>query len=97
MFTVKKSADVELREVSFVFTAPAGKNVSLAGSFNDWEQDAQPMNYSAAAGAYCCDLQLKCGTYEYKLVIDGEWMTDPDNQNFAANDFGTLNSIITVE
>lgn len=97
MVTVQKSADSELRKVSFTFAAPAGRKVSLAGSFNDWEQYSQPLEYSESAHVYCCDLQLPCGTYEYKLVVDGDWVTDPDNQNFVANDFGTLNSIIIVE
>lgn len=96
MVTVKQSCNPEMRQVDFLFPAEAGHKVALAGSFNDWEQDMIPMEYSAAEGCYCCSLQLPCGGYEYKLVVDGEWVTDPDNPNFTANDFGTLNSVITV-
>ena len=42
-------------------------------------------------------LLLAPGEYEYKFVRDDEWMTDEGNPNFAANDFGTLNSVMKVE
>lgn len=43
-----------------------------------------------------CTIHLAPGTYEYKFVVDGEWVLDESNPNFAANDFGTLNSVINV-
>lgn len=96
MVSINKSSDSELRMVKFEFTAGSGHKVALAGSFNDWEQEVIMMEYSETTGRYSCEIALPCGTYEYKLVIDGEWETDPDNQNFAANDFGTLNSVVIV-
>ena len=96
MVCIKNSSDFELRMVKFEFTAGSGHKVALAGSFNDWEQEVMLMEYSETTGKYSCEIALPCGTYEYKFVIDGEWETDPDNQNFAANDFGTLNSVVIV-
>ena len=39
---------------------------------------------------------LKPGTYEYKFWVDGEWMLDAGNDNRCANNFGTVNSFVTV-
>ena len=42
-------------------------------------------------------LELPAGYYEYKFIIDGEWLLDDTNPNFSANDFGTLNSFFVLE
>ena len=54
------------------------------------------MVYSAAEGGYSCSLSLAPGNYEYKLVVDGEWLQDESNPDFVSNDFGTLNSLVKV-
>lgn len=96
MFKVEKLPNAALRKVTFILTKNPGCQVSVAGSFNDWEAMKNPMPYSATDGVYKCELLLPPGNYEYKLIIDGEWCTDLDNDNFSANDFGTLNSVINV-
>lgn len=35
--------------------------------------------------------------YEYKLVVDGEWILDPANAAAADNGFGGQNNILVVE
>ncbi len=90
--------DQELRLVSLTYKeATQGKTVALAGSFNDWDPEINPMTYSAETECYTCTIQLRPGTYEYKFVVDGEWVMDESNSNFAANDFGTLNSVLRVD
>ena len=82
--------------VEFFFPGAPGRRVMLAGSFNDWEPELAVMDYDARRGGYSTVLTLAPGEYEYKFVRDDEWMTDEGNPNFAANDFGTLNSVIKV-
>ncbi len=48
-------------------------------------------------GVYRCTLRLAPGCYEYKFVVDGEWVLDDGNPNFTSNDFGTLNSVLNVK
>ena len=96
MVYIENTPDSGLRKVSFIFVAEPGQKVFLAGSFNDWEQEKLPMLYDEKNHAYTAAVMLGCGNYEYKFVVNGEWITDPDNQNFSANDFGTLNSVITI-
>jgi len=47
-------------------------------------------------GRWCKDLVLPPGIYEYRLVVDGEWMPDPLGQATAPNPFGGLNSVLKV-
>lgn len=94
---VRKGKTAVKREVEFRLPAEAGRTVCIAGSFNDWEPTATPMPYDAADACYKLRLELAPGYYEYKFVIDGQWLMDETNHNFAANDFGTLNSVLTVE
>jgi len=37
------------------------------------------------------------GAISVSLVVDGKWMTDPNNQYVEANQFGELNNIVEVD
>jgi hypothetical protein len=50
-----------------------------------------------SSGQYVLCVPLAPGEHEYKFVIDGEWITDPDNPNCAVNTYGTCNSVVYVE
>ena len=91
------TASVKRRRVVLTADLGPGKNVSVAGNFNDWDPGAKPMPDKEGNGIYRCTLLLAPGKYEYKFVIDGVWCTDPSNDNFAPNDLGTLNSLLIVE
>ena len=96
MIAIEKVAGSDsIRRVILSLTAASGKAVSVAGSFNDWDPEATRMTDSLESGRYQCTLMLAPGSYEYKFVIDGDWMLDDTNPNFAANDFGTLNSVLS--
>lgn len=41
-------------------------------------------------------LSLPPGRYEYKFVVDGQWMSDPGAKESVRNDFGGTNSILVV-
>lgn len=97
MVTVMKKTAGGRYEAVFTLAAPVGKNVALAGSFNDWDPALTIMDYQHDTGIYSRRMELPPGTYEYKFVIDGEWVLDEKNPNFAANDFGTLNSVLTIQ
>ena len=96
MVKIGQKNDAALYPVTFVYNGTPGVQASLAGSFNDWEQEKFPMLYDEKNHAYTAAVMLGCGNYEYKFVVNGEWITDPGNQNFSANDFGTLNSVIII-
>jgi 1,4-alpha-glucan branching enzyme len=68
--------------------------VELAGSFNGW----QPIEMKKQKnGSFAATVPLEKGTWEYKFKIDEDWQLDPDNETYALNSYGTLNSVCTVE
>ena len=84
------------RAVNFAFEDAPGKEVFLAGSFNNWQMTTR-MNDRKNCGSYTCRLLLEPGEYQYKFVVNGEWRLDGNNCCFAPNGFGELNSVIKVE
>lgn len=96
---VKVSASVKSgrRKVEFFLPGRVDDPVMLAGSFNDWEPELAVMQYSPERDGYLLTLELAPGEYEYKFVQGDKWLPDDGNPNFAANDFGTLNSVVKVD
>jgi 1,4-alpha-glucan branching enzyme len=86
-----------MKSVTFTIHAEKGKDVFVAGEFNDWNPTAKKMAYKSREGIYTATIKLAIGTYQYKFVIDGVWCADPENVESVANDQGTFNSIITVK
>ena len=68
--------------------------VILSGSFNGWNEHAIKMNRNDAGWELHAD--LPAGRYEYKFIVDGEWMHDPDNKETVRNEHQTLNSVLYV-
>lgn len=94
-----KPADASPRakvvNVSFVLVRPGAAQVSLCGEFNGWSPDAGPMARHDD-GHWEAIVALPPGRYEYKFLVDGEWLTDPVVQQTVINGFGSLNSVIEV-
>lgn len=63
MFTLKGFADA--------------KRVVLSGTFNNWSRDELLMEKTAEGWVF--PYVLGPGNYEYKFIVDGRWMTDPEN------------------
>ena len=81
--------------VHFELTHPNARAVCLAGSFNDWHAAATPM-VALGEGRWAKELTLAPGRYEYRFVVDGEWLADPGAAEVAENGFGGLNSVLVV-
>lgn len=97
MFELLKDKCAKGRKVLFSLEGAQGRSAAVAGSFNDWEPAATPMKYDAASRTYRAIVELAPGEYEYKFVVDDEWLLDESNPNFYPNDFGTLNSVLLVD
>lgn len=82
-------------KVHFELINPAAGRVCLAGTFNGWQPDADEMA-RVGDGKWVKDLELPPGTYEYRLVVDGEWVQDPNADHSVVNPFGEKNSVLTV-
>lgn len=90
-----KAGSSEHRLVRLEFHHPTARLVCIAGTFNDWHPSASEM-IALGAGRWAKELTLPPGTYEYRLVVDGEWMADPHAPESVANPFGGTNSVLRV-
>ncbi|GAB4497058.1 MAG: hypothetical protein OHK0019_29960 [Saprospiraceae bacterium] len=70
------------------------KKVILTGTFNNWDEEAIQMK--RVADGWEIHMSLKPGVYEYKFIVDGEWMEDRANPEKRKNQYGTLNSVLRV-
>jgi len=81
--------------VTFKLLEPDAKQVALAGDFNGWATDATPMKRQAD-GNWETTVALAPGRYQYKFIVDGQWIPDPLVHEHAWNQHCTLNSVIEV-
>ena len=85
-------------DVTFTYQG-AATTVLVSGDFNGWKD-------SVAAGAYAMKnvsgntwelkTNLQPGSYQYKYIVDGNWIKDPSNPKSAPDGFGGQNSVIDV-
>src|SRR6266545_3393039 len=80
--------------VRFVLVAPEARQVSLAGTFNQWNPQATPL--IRAGNVWTATLTLPAGQHQYAFVVDGaRWVPDPGAP--AVDDgFGRRNSVLTL-
>lgn len=82
-------------KVSFVLLDLGAEQVSLSGDFNGWSPNATPMKRDEA-GHWETTVDLVPGRYQYKFLVDGEWVPDPLAGENVWNQHGTLNSVVEV-
>ncbi|RYD73997.1 MAG: hypothetical protein EOP53_19110 [Sphingobacteriales bacterium] len=70
------------------------KRVFVAGNFAGWEDGKIKMNKTTTG--WELPVLLDTGTYTYRFIVDGKWITDPANPNKLPNEFGEYNSSISV-
>ena len=85
----------QLMPVRFEFTHPTATTVCVAGTFNHWQPEAKTL-HSSGVGNWWKETALAPGTYEYCLVVDGKWITDPLVRESVPNPYGGRNSILRV-
>jgi chromosome partitioning protein len=82
-------------EVLFSANFADARKVMIAGDFNNWTPVSTPM-VRAKEGVWQMRLPLPQGRYRYRLVVDGKWITDPNNDAVETNQFGELNNVVEV-
>jgi chromosome partitioning protein len=79
-----------LKPINFNYKGSAEK-VYVAGEFNNW----QPQPMKKHGSAWETTFKLNPGDYEYKFVVDGEWVTDPHNKDTKTRGH-IVNSVVSV-
>ncbi|MBU0640982.1 MAG: alpha-glucosidase C-terminal domain-containing protein [Planctomycetes bacterium] len=75
----------------------AAQSVILAGSFNGWDRQANPMDGPNDDGEWMAELALSTGMHEYKFLVDGDrWLDDPVNTQRRPDGFGGHNSVLLL-
>ena len=59
--------------------------------------DVHADGHGTAPAAGRCGFRFAPGRYRYRLVVDGQWMTDPNNKYVETNQFGELNNVVEVD
>ncbi len=81
--------------VLFSLYSPQASTVSLAADFNEWKPEREPLFDLVGDGIWQKIVDLKPGRYQYKFVVDGKWIKDPNNPTVYSGPFGE-NSICDV-
>lgn len=82
--------------VQFMYVAPGAGAVTVAGDFNDWSGDADPLRDPDGDGIWTGTLPIEPGLHKYMFVVDGEWTTDPQADRYVDDGFGNRNALIEV-
>jgi chromosome partitioning protein len=83
------------KPVEFILKQTQAQSVAVAGTFNDWDPSRTPMSPSQE-GAWKVTVWLPAGRYEYRFVVDGQWISDPSAKECVPNNFGSTNSALVV-
>ncbi|HWZ04846.1 MAG TPA: hypothetical protein VNX40_14615 [Mucilaginibacter sp.] len=75
---------------------PKAQKVMLAGNFNRWNPDDIALKKTGDSWILPQPLTLVAGNYNYKFIVDGNWITDPLNPLYAVED-GVTNSFVPVK
>lgn len=78
-------------------TAPGAiHEVVVVGEFTDWQADQLIMHDLDRDGVYEATTYLEPRRHQYKLVVDGNWITDPATPDSISNNMGGFNSLLDL-
>ncbi len=85
-----------LRIKNFNLYSPNAVEVFIVGDFNNWTiNDESRLEYNKG-GFWEKRVAVQPGKYRYKFVVDGKWIHDPNNSETEINQYGGLDSILTM-
>ncbi|MFA7676583.1 MAG: isoamylase early set domain-containing protein [Candidatus Omnitrophota bacterium] len=90
-----KKTKTKGKRVKFTIDIPNAGKVMLAGDFNAWEASSTPLRKNRKK-IWEKEIVLNPGRHEYKFVVDGNWVNDPNNPDCVKNSYGTENSVVEV-
>jgi 1,4-alpha-glucan branching enzyme len=84
-------------KVTFSVEAKEANSASVVGDFNNWDQAAGELS-KLKNGTFKGIFELpKDASYQFKYVIDGNFVNEPEADSFQWNEFaGTENGVINV-
>jgi 1,4-alpha-glucan branching enzyme len=92
----EKRGERKTQDVVFRAEKPQAQAVYLVGDFNGWSPRTLRMLRRGENGKWERRIPLPPGRYEYKFVVDNEWVHDDQARENKPNAHGSLNSIVEV-
>ena len=90
------------KRVTLKCRSQEAQNIFVAGSFNNWDPAALPLKRNTD-GDWSVDVLLHKGRYEFKFIVDGEWLCFPEfdggdhiYEDCVLNEHGTMNHVLEV-
>jgi 1,4-alpha-glucan branching enzyme len=83
------------KPIEFRLSQRQARQAAVVGSFNNWDVNRTPMS-PEAEGDWKATVWLPTGRYEYRFVVDGQWISDPSAKESVQNTFGSTNSVLVV-
>ncbi len=93
--TADRFPALEPQEGLLTFYAPLAKVVEVAGDFNGWHPESNPLS-TTGFGEWNVHLTLRPGQYEYRFWVDGAWADDPLARHSTPNPYGSRNAVLKV-
>jgi predicted esterase len=82
--------------ILFSYYAPGAGEVFLSGDFNGWKHGTLRLG-KGSDNVWRIILKLTPNrSYDYKYIIDGNWITDPNNPDLNPDTAGGANSIVYI-
>ena len=84
-------------KVTFSVEAKEANTASVVGDFNNWDQESGALN-KLKNGTFKGVFDLnKEASYEFKYVVDGQFVNEPEADSFRWNDYaGAENSVLSI-
>lgn len=74
----------------FILKSGGAKTIQVAGDFSQWKPIPMAKQRD---GSFAAEVPLTTGKHQYKFIVDGNWVEDPDNKTKTTNAFGSANSV----
>ena len=84
------------RGVEFTCFAPNAQYVELVGDFNSWKPKQIQMETQSKNGLWYKTLLLPEGKYQYRFIVDGNWIHDENNDQTEHSPYGGYNSVVLI-
>lgn len=84
-------------KVTFTLAAEEAKNVTVVGSFNEWNSKATPLK-KLKNGSFKGTVNLESSnSYEFRYLVDGEFVNETEADSLVWNDYaGAENSVLNI-
>lgn len=84
-------------KVTFSVPAGAAENVSVLGTFNEWDEKKALTLKKLKNGTFKGTVDLeKDNSYEFRYLVDGAYVNDEHADAYKMNDFGDENCVLNL-